>query len=159
MQSLTISLRLDQALSVLALFVPIRSRDFDSLGDPAVGDTTKPGHRFENLFITSAIFMYTRKETTQAHTAGSTMFFSSLMASSLAQNLTPSRIASALVFFPGVTRLSNSFISTNLHSTAKMASFTLLALIWLHGAGVRPVRAHSLTPYGALILVAFAASI
>jgi hypothetical protein len=43
-------------------------------------------------------------------------------------------------------------------SMEKTASFTRVALTVEHGAGVSPLRAHSETPYGALMLVALAAS-
>jgi len=106
------------------------------------------------------------------------MFRSSLIASSRAQNLTPSMIASTPVFLPGVALLSNSFVSMSLPSILKIAlphgyqylfkdnqtkspltSFTRLAFTSLHPAGVNPVKTHSLTPYGALTAVALAASI
>jgi hypothetical protein len=86
------------------------------------------------------------------------MFLSSLIASSLAQNLTPSTIARTPVFLPGVALLSNSFVSTSFPSIEKIASWTLAALIDLHGAGCKPVSAHSDVPYGEFIEVALAAS-
>jgi hypothetical protein len=43
-------------------------------------------------------------------------------------------------------------------SIEKTASFTRVVFTVEHGAGVSPLRAHSDTPYGALMLVALAAS-
>ena len=78
--------------------------------------------------------------------AGSMMFFSSLIASSLTQNLTPSTIANTPVFFPGVALDSNSCVENSFPSMEKMASLTRLGFTSLDGAGVRPVSAHSLMP-------------
>ena len=77
---------------------------------------------------------------------GSIIFLSSLIASSLTQNLTPSTIASTPVFFPGVARLSNSCVLCNFPSMLKTASFTLEHFTSVQGAGVRPERGHSETP-------------
>lgn len=94
----------------------------------------------------------------QPLTSGSMRFFSSLIASSLAQNRIPSMMASTPVFFPGETLLSNSFVSTSFASTENTDSLTRDALIFVHGAGRNPVSAHSDIPWGALIEVLFAAS-
>ena len=79
-------------------------------------------------------------------TIGSIRFLSSLIASSLTQNLTPSTIANTPVFFPGVCLDSNSCVDTNLPSTLNTASFTRDACTALLGAGVRPESAHSEMP-------------
>lgn len=86
------------------------------------------------------------------------IFLSSLIASSLTQNLTPSMIANTPVFLPGVALLSNSVVDNNFPSILKMASFTREGLTSVQGAGVRPLNDHSDVPYGAFILVALAAS-
>lgn len=142
---------------ILNGFSPVRSRNFYSFGRSSVGDPTKSAHWLENLEY-ELVFRPQDNETGPELTAGSIRFLSSLIASSLTQNLVPSIIARTPVFFPGVALLSNSFVLSNLPSIEKMDSFTLLAFTVLHGAGVNPLRLHSLSPYGALIDVALAAS-
>lgn len=91
-------------------------------------------------------------------TPGSMIFLSSLIASSLTQNRTPSMIASTPVFLPLVALLSNSCVLNSFPSTEKTASLTLDGLTSVQGAGVRPVSAHSEVPNGALMEQALAAS-
>lgn len=97
-------------------------------------------------------------EHTEMLTFGSRILRSSLMASSRAQNLTPSIVAIMPVFFPGDERLSNSFVSSSFPSTEKIASATRAGFTIDDGAGVNPETAHSLTPRGLLIEHALAAS-
>ena len=74
------------------------------------------------------------------------MFLSSLIASSLTQNLTPSIIANTPVFLPGVALLSNSVVENSLPSILNTASFTREGLTSVQGAGVRPLNDHSDVP-------------
>jgi len=53
-------------------------------------------------------------------------------------------MASTPVFFPAL--FENSFVSTSFASMENMDSLTRDALISLHGAGCRPVSAHSEMP-------------
>lgn len=79
-------------------------------------------------------------------TPGSMRFLSSLIASSLTQNLTPSTTANTPVFLPGVALLSNSVVDSSFPSMLKIASLTREALTSVHGAGVRPLKDHSEVP-------------
>ena len=144
---LTVDLWFGEFVHQLLVLFPIRTGDLKALCNTCVGDTSQSSNRLENLKHQElSVIVFSLPQRVCALTAGSIRFLSSLIASSLAQNLTPSTTANTPVFLPGVALLSNSWVFINLHSAEKMASLTLLAFTCEQGAGVKPLNAHSETP-------------